>query len=76
MLTHPPSVPPLLPCLLACLQPGLLPVPAQLFQGSLLLGGMAKLGLTSGEAQQQHANEHWDMRVRRGQLLLACALGL
>lgn len=34
----------------ACLQPGLLPVPAQLFQGSLLLGGIAKLGLTSGES--------------------------
>lgn len=33
----------------ACLQPGLLPVPAQLFQGSLLLGGIAKLGLTSGK---------------------------
>jgi hypothetical protein len=30
------------------LQPGLVPVPAQLFQGSLLLGGLAKLGLGSG----------------------------
>ena len=30
-------------------QPGLLPVPSQLFQGSLLLGGIAKLGLGSGE---------------------------
>ena len=39
---HP--VPPSLPCP----QPGLLPVPAQLFQGSLLLGGIAKLGLSSG----------------------------
>jgi NCAIR mutase (PurE)-related protein len=28
----------------------LLPVPAQLFQGSLLLGGLAKLGLGSGES--------------------------
>jgi hypothetical protein len=44
---------PFRPSSLACLQPGLLPVPAQLFQGSLLLGGMAKLGLTSGETQQQ-----------------------
>ncbi|PRW61443.1 putative zinc metalloprotease chloroplastic isoform B [Chlorella sorokiniana] len=28
-------------------EPGLLPVPAQLFQGSLLLGGIARLGLSS-----------------------------
>lgn len=31
----------------AAAEPGLLPVPAQLFQGSLLLGGIAKLGLGS-----------------------------
>lgn len=42
-LTHPP------PCQSA-VQPGLLPVPSQLFQGSLLLGSLAKLGLGSGES--------------------------
>lgn len=31
----------------AVAEPGLLPVPAQLFQGSLLLGGIARLGLSA-----------------------------
>lgn len=47
--SHPTPFPPLSPPPGLPVQPGLLPVPSQLFQGSLLLGGLAKLGLGSGE---------------------------